>query len=48
MSPADLVDNLANILVSLSFVAAIFITIISYIFLRKYQFHLTELMGKGH
>jgi hypothetical protein len=43
--PADLV--IVNILVSLAFVAAIFITIISYIFLRKYHFYLTEHMGKG-
>ena len=47
MPPADNLDNLANILISLALLSAILITIISYIFLRKYQFHLTELMGKG-
>jgi hypothetical protein len=47
MPPADNLDSLANILVSLALVSAILITIISYIFLRQYQFHLTELMGKG-
>jgi hypothetical protein len=41
------VDNLANILIFLAFVAAILITIMSYYSLRKYQFNLTERMGRG-
>lgn len=47
MSPETFVNNLANILVSLAFVAAILIVAISYLFLRKNHFYLSELMGKG-
>jgi hypothetical protein len=48
MTPDVFINNLANILVSLAFVAAILIVIISYLYLRrKDHYYLSELMGKG-
>lgn len=48
MTPEIFVNNLANILVSLAFVTAILIVIISYLYLRrKHHYYLSELMGKG-
>ncbi|HYX50651.1 MAG TPA: hypothetical protein VE843_12960 [Ktedonobacteraceae bacterium] len=47
MSQEIFINNLANILVSLAFVAAILVVVICYLYLRKNQYYLTELMGKG-
>lgn len=47
MSPEVFVNNLANILVSIAFVSAFLIVVICYLFLRKNQYYLSELMGKG-
>jgi hypothetical protein len=50
MNPTDFAANQANILVNLvfvAFVAAILTVVISYIFLRRYHYHLNDLMGKG-
>jgi len=48
MPPEIFINNLANILVSLAFVASILIVIISYLYLRrKDHYYLSEHMGKG-
>jgi len=49
MSAEIFINNLANILVSLAFVAAILIVILSYLYLRgKDHYYLSEHMGKGN